>query len=84
MQKYFSVEFSCLLRSELYQSLMFACESPSTDVNDNNIRLKPEMETVQTPSINVKELMKDEIKDIYPALLDEVNHRIIRIIDTKI
>ena len=64
--------FSCSLRSELYQSLMFACESPSTDVNDNNIRVKPETEIVQATSIDVKELMRNEIKDIYPALLDQV------------
>ena len=51
---------------------MFACESPSTDVNDNNIRVKPETEIVQAPSIDVKELMRNEIQDIYPALLDQV------------
>ena len=63
---------SSLLRSELYQSLMFSCESPSTDVNDNNIRVKLETEIVQAPSIDVKELMRNEIQDIYPALLDQV------------
>ena len=53
---------------------MFSCESPSTDVNDN---VQSETEIVKQSSIIdikevIKEEMSNEIKDIYPSLLNQV------------